>query len=250
MRKSSWAGAGIFALGIGFLVFVYFPGNGSDSDIKELYDFSSNGLELNVVTNGEDFTDGDEILVEATLKNDLGAPVTYDKRCGEPISIEVKAVAIDNELIQKNKIPECNQEEKEPARMISNEQLSKSAQFELKIPLSENEAVLTPSGQYKIIVTFYPLAQPEFMVEIPIEISQKNNSLITVNEAKQVALQSTKAQVWFEKYRDSENYIVSEDLPYLEDGEWVFKWHAMHADQSDTSPDEELILYQNATNKE
>ena len=156
MRKSSWIGIGFFVAGIAFLSFVYFPGNGSDSDIKELYDFSSNGLTLNVVTNGEEFLEGDVISIEATLENELSAPVTYDERCGEPISIKVNAEMIDHKLIQENPAAVCREDELKTASLISYEQLSKSAQFDLEIPLNEQEATLAPSGQYTINITFYP----------------------------------------------------------------------------------------------
>ncbi|MEW9502308.1 hypothetical protein [Jeotgalibacillus marinus] len=246
MRKSSWIGIGFFVAGIAFLSFVYFPGSGSDSDIKELYDFSSNGLTLNVVTNGEEFLEGDVISIETTLQNELSAPVTYDERCGEPITITVNAEMIGNELIQKNPAAACGEDESKTASMISNEQLSKSAQFDLEIPLNEQETTLAPSDQYTINITFYPTAQPAFTAEIPIVIKQQNTQLVNVNEAKKLAMQSYKAKIWFEIYRDTERYLISEELPYLKDNEWVFTWHAMNIDQANSSSDTELIVKEGA----
>lgn len=242
MRKSSLIGLAVFGLAIGFFVYAYFPQDGSDTGNKELYDYSSNGLKLNVVTNGDTFSSGDEILVEATLTNELGAPVTYNIRCGEPIQIEVKAEEIDNQLMRDNGEPPCKEEKGGTDRMISNEQLTKTDQFKLEIPLDEQSTTLTPSGDYLISITFYPTAQSPFNVEIPVNINQKTPDLVSVSKAKQLALQSYKAQVWFDTYDNTEKYLVSEEKPYVENGEWVFTWKAMNADQSVSSEDEELTV--------
>ncbi|TDL31525.1 hypothetical protein E2R51_14280 [Jeotgalibacillus sp. S-D1] len=250
MRKSSLIGLAVFGLGIGFLVYAYLPQDGSDTGNKELYDYSSNGLELNVVTNGDTFSSGDEILVEATLINDLGAPVTYNNRCGEPIQIEVKAEEIDNYLVKDNGNPPCDEEKGETERMISNEQLTKTEQFKLEIPLNDQSTTLTPAGSYIISITFHPTAQSPFNVEIPININQKTPDLVNVSKAKQLALQSYKAQVWFDTYDNTEKYLVSEEVPYIENGEWVFKWKAMNTDQSVPSEDAELTVTERAVNRD
>jgi len=59
-------------------------------------------------------------------------------------------------------------------------------------------------------------------------------------------LESFKANRWFELYEDSEQYLISEELPYLDNDEWIFTWNAMHTDQSDPMPDKNLILKEQA----
>ncbi|KIL48697.1 hypothetical protein [Jeotgalibacillus campisalis] len=249
MRKSSWVGAGVFALGISFFTSVYFIGDRSDTENKELYDFTSNGLELNIVTNGQTFEKGDEIVVEATLTNELGAPVTYNTKCGEALTIEVRSITLDHTLITQTEKPACGEDE-EIDRMIPNEQLSTASAFNLAIPLSEQETTLAPAGDYIVEITFSPTAQPAFESQIPITINQQNDKLVDPSEAKQQALESEKAKSWFSVYGDTEKYLISEELPYLENGEWVFKWHAMNADQALRDDDDELMLYEKAVKSE
>ncbi|PPA70605.1 hypothetical protein [Jeotgalibacillus proteolyticus] len=247
MRKSSWAGLAVFALGIGFFAFVYFWDDGSHSGERKLYDYNINGLELNVVTNGTEFKEGEDIIVEVTLTNELGAPVTYDMQCGEPLQIEIEAAELNNTLVNTNGEPGCDgPDESEKGRMISNEQLSKSVQFPLEIPVNDEETVLAPEGQYSIKISFYPTAQQAFITDIPISINQQNQQLTDPAEAKQEALLTNEAQSWFSLYGDTEKYIVSEELPYLEDNHWVLTWKAKSTDTEDTLEDQKLVLQQPA----
>ena len=59
-------------------------------------------------------------------------------------------------------------------------------------------------------------------------------------------MQSYKAKIWFEIYRDKEQYLISEELPYLKNNEWVFTWHAMNIDQANSSSNTELIIKEGA----
>ncbi|MGD7045120.1 hypothetical protein [Jeotgalibacillus proteolyticus] len=249
MRKSSWVGAAIFTLGISYFASVYFLDDRSGGDNKDLHDFTSNGLELNVVTNGQVFEKGDEIIVEATLTNQLGAPVTYNTKCEEALMIEVRSQTLDHTLVKQVVESPCKADV-ERDRMISNEQLSASSEFILALPLTEDENTPAPGGEYMIEITFYPTAQPAFESKIPITINQQNEELIDPSEAKQQALQTYEARSWFSVHGDTEKYLISEELPYLKDGEWVFEWSAMNADQAADSGDEKLVLYEPALKKE
>ncbi|KIL52110.1 hypothetical protein [Jeotgalibacillus soli] len=248
MRRSSWLGIGFFLIGIGVLIFAYAPGIGPNPK-NELYEYSSSGLRLNVVTNGERFTEGDNIEVEVTLVNELGAPITYDVFCERAIELKVKAVDIDEELRSKPKQRSCK-DHKEKSIMNVNEQITIDSTFKLEIPFNEEDTILAPSGNYEIQILFYPTAQNEFIYRIPIEIVQENPELVNINDARAQAMDTNKASGWFLNYRDGEKYVISEEIPYIEDGHWIFTWKAMNADQSVDLPDKELVVAVDALKEE
>ncbi|MCM3628229.1 hypothetical protein M3194_12725 [Paenibacillus glycanilyticus] len=197
------------------------------------HDFKQNGLTLKAK-----ITIGDSIKVDASITNNSGNTIIYNKRCGIPFMIYVQKEDAYTHLIasgEKAVVCEDIFDPNDLKEMKPNETFNKKITFKREVRLTNESSVHALSGMYDVYFSFQMQDKERFLSKVPIELKMdKEPEIMTVDQAKAKAKENKEVREWFDEH-EKENLIIKSEDAILSDGMWTVMFHTLGNDTAGIS---------------
>ncbi|KAB8129164.1 hypothetical protein F9U64_15370 [Gracilibacillus oryzae] len=215
---------------LGIMLFLTACGTSENTpaiDQEEAYQFhhQEDGMELTA-----EITVGETIKVSAALENVSDQPIIYNGRCGIPFQIFVQMNGSNATLQNKKQTApkECTDifDPNDLEEFAAGETIEKNVSYIRKFSL-HGENLQAHNGEYKIHFFFHSHDGDNITADYPFTlINQDEPDILTIEQAKAMALEYEKTAEWYEKQQEKGLTIKAEEAILSSSG-WHLPFQAM-----------------------
>lgn len=214
------------------LSFTLLMNKGKQVDYTQKEISSSNGMEITIEVNDDEFEPKDTIHVKVTLKNITDEPIIYNGRCGPPLLLYIQPAFAEYSLISKEKEKGCEEifNENDLRELNPGDMVVKHKTFYPKFYINDHKKIHALDGRYLIHTSFQTHKMGRIYETFPITIHNPKSIILSLEKAREIAKAQPETKEWFAKF-SSDEYEIKEDTPLLTDEKWFITYQAYKNDK-------------------